>query len=146
MRQKGIVIPIVLVAVLLLVGIPIAVVIGLNGNGSSANDAAAPSPTAVLGDRGDRGSGPTNAVGAPASAVNIVDFEFQPNTFTVKQGTQVVFTNTSKTLHTVAIEGSDPSGTLAAGQTFTWTAGAPGTYSFHCTIHPNLMSGTITVQ
>ena len=33
-----------------------------------------------------------------------------------------------------------------AKQTWTFTAPAPGTYYFHCIVHPQQMNGTVTVR
>ena len=41
--------------------------------------------------------------------------------------------------------GAFSSGNMADSETFTFTFTAPGTYAYHCTIHPTMV-GTITVN
>jgi len=86
--------------------------------------------------------------GSPAAAgeqVTIADLKFGPDTLTVSAGATVTWTNSDTTQHTVtADDGSFDSGTLAQGQTFSHTFDTPGTYTYHCTIHPT-MTATITV-
>ena len=82
---------------------------------------------------------------AQAQAVTIVDFAFQPATLEVPVGTTVTWTNQGSAPHTVtADDGSFDSGTLQPGGTFSMTFDTPGTFTYHCEIHPNMM-GTIVV-
>ena len=67
---------------------------------------------------------------------------------TVTAGTPVSWHNGDSTQHNVVADGAPPPATLSlspgatsAGQTFN----TPGTYPYHCSIHP-LMHGTLTVQ
>ena len=82
---------------------------------------------------------------AQAQAVTIVNFAFQPATLEVPVGTTVTWTNQGSAPHTVtADDGSFDSGTLQPGGTFSMTFDTPGTFIYHCEIHPNMM-GTIVV-
>lgn len=82
---------------------------------------------------------------AQAQAVTIVNFAFQPATLEVPVGTTVTWTNQGTAPHTVtADDGSFDSGTLQPGGTFSMTFDTPGTFIYHCEIHPNMM-GTIVV-
>jgi plastocyanin len=67
---------------------------------------------------------------------------------TVAAGTAVSWHSADGTTHTVNADGNPPptAFTLPAGATSApQTFGAPGTYKYHCTIHPG-MRGTLVVQ
>lgn len=106
------------------------------GTQPSATDTSVPSaPTA------------TATTGAPASgnAVNISDYQFSPDSLSVKVGTTVVWTNTTaNTTHTVTSNSGAFNHTLSAGDTFSFTFKTAGTFDYHCSIHP-FMTATITV-
>lgn len=71
---------------------------------------------------------------------------FEPSTLTVAAGTEVVWANVDRLGHTATAEdGSWDSGTLSGGDTFAFTADAPGTYRYFCSIHPS-MTGELVVQ
>jgi plastocyanin len=81
-----------------------------------------------------------------ANTVNIKSYSFQPATLSVPAGTTVTWHNQDNAQHTVTsdIKGLFDSGAIAAGKKFTYTFTAPGSYSYHCSIHPG-MKGTIVV-
>ncbi len=82
---------------------------------------------------------------ADTAAVTIQGFAFGPASINVAVGSSVSWTNQDGTAHTVtADDGSFDSGSLAQGATFSQTFDTPGTYTYHCAIHPS-MTGTITV-
>jgi plastocyanin len=90
------------------------------------------------------------AAEAPASggtAVSVQDNTFDPGTIKVKVGDTVEWTNDGGIAHTVtATAGADfDSGSLAPGDTFSFTADKAGTISYVCTFHPG-MQGTIEVS
>jgi len=73
---------------------------------------------------------------------------FTPGTITIVLGVNstVVWTNNDTQPHTVTADGgSFDSGYLASGATFTYSFGAAGTYTYHCTYHP-WMTGTVIVK
>jgi len=77
--------------------------------------------------------------------VSIVDFAFEPATLNVTTGATVSWTNTGQVVHTVTADnGAFNSGEMSPGATVTGTFNTPGTYTYHCSIHPN-MTGTIIV-
>jgi plastocyanin len=111
----------------------------------------------------------TNNSGAvappPPGTVDVIiqDFSFAPSNITIHAGTTVRWVNAGPSAHTTMSDaGAWASGTLAApngssgygggdspGGTFTFKFTQPGTYGFHCAIHPpsaypNFV-GTITV-
>jgi plastocyanin len=93
---------------------------------------------------------PPGMAAAPAVAgkaeVKIDNFSFSPVALTVKAGTQITWTNGDDIPHTVVSEGHTfKSKVLGTGEKFTFTAGKPGTYSYSCSIHPN-MTGKVVVE
>jgi plastocyanin len=72
---------------------------------------------------------------------------YDPSTITVFIGVNntITWTNHDLSLHTVTSDaGSFDSGLLNSGDSWTHTFKTPGTYSYHCTIHP-YMTGKIVV-
>jgi plastocyanin len=80
------------------------------------------------------------------NTIEIKDFAFNPQTITVKVGEKVTWINRDEEPHTVvSVEKQFKKSTaLDTDQEFTITAGAPGTYSYFCSVHPK-MTGTIVV-
>ena len=80
-----------------------------------------------------------------ANEVGIHDFAFEPADMSVAVGTTVTWSNEGPSDHTVtADDGSFDSGTVTAGSSFANTFDTAGTFTYHCSIHPQ-MTGTITV-
>ena len=79
--------------------------------------------------------------------IEIKDFAFNPQTLTVKSGEKVTWVNRDDEPHTVvSVEKQFKKSTaLDTDQEFTITAGAPGTYTYFCSVHPK-MTGTIVVE
>src|SRR5213082_319866 len=79
--------------------------------------------------------------------IEIKDFAFNPQTLTVKSGEKVTWINRDEEPHTiVSVEKQFKKSTaLDTDQEFTITAGAPGTYSYFCSVHPK-MTGIIVVE
>jgi plastocyanin len=95
---------------------------------------------------------PSSAAAAPAAApvvsdaVTIHNFAFGPQVVSVKVGTTVHWTNQDTEAHTVTSDTSAFSSPVlqpGAGYSFTFTK--PGTYSYHCTIHP-FMTAKVVVS
>ena len=81
----------------------------------------------------------------PGTTVAIQKFAYVPPNLSVTSGTTVTWTNEDPDQHTVsADDGAFDSSAFGQGQTFQFTAGAPGTYTYFCRIHP-FMKGTLTV-
>jgi len=82
---------------------------------------------------------------ASSVSVLIQNFQFVPNSTTVKVGTTVTWTNMDSAQHTVTrpleggvqIAGPD-SAVLNHGDTYSYTYDAAGFYPYHCRIHPSL--------
>lgn len=79
--------------------------------------------------------------------VEIKDFAFNPQTITVKSGDKITWINRDEEPHTVvSVEKQfKKSSALDTDQQFTITTGAPGTYTYFCSVHPK-MTGTIVVK
>ncbi|MFZ3377801.1 MAG: cupredoxin family copper-binding protein [Chthoniobacterales bacterium] len=77
----------------------------------------------------------------------IKDFHFTPQTLTVKAGEKITWINRDEEPHTVvSVEKQfKKSAPLDTDQEFTITVGAPGTYTYFCSVHPK-MTGTIIVE
>lgn len=80
-----------------------------------------------------------------ATSVNIVDYNFNPQSITVAAGSTITFTNTGKATHTASsTTGAFDTGRLSAGQSKSATLNTAGTYAYVCQIHES-MTGTIVV-
>jgi plastocyanin len=89
----------------------------------------------------------TNSVGAAQNKIEIKDFAFNPQTLKVKSGQKITWINRDEEPHTVvSVEKQfKKSSALDTDQEFTITAGAPGTCTYFCSVHPK-MTGTIIVE
>src|SRR5207302_5234080 len=69
--------------------------------------------------------------------IEIKDFAFNPQTLTVKSGETITWTNRDEEPHTVvSVEKQFKKSTaLDTDQSFTITVGAPGTYTYFCSVH-----------
>lgn len=77
---------------------------------------------------------------------NFRSWTFQPSVISAQVGDVVVWVNTGGAAHTVtANDGGFDSGNLNSGETFSWTASAPGTYAYICSYHP-WMTGMLVVS
>jgi plastocyanin len=118
--------------------------------GDDSPAAAPASSAAPAADGGYGSSGPAPAGGDAASSGGAVPLEisgFQFASVAVDAGGQVSVANRDSAPHTVtADDGSFDSGEVDGGSAAAIAAPeAPGTYEFHCEIHPD-MSGTLTVR
>ncbi len=78
--------------------------------------------------------------------VSIRGFAFVSATTPVKVGTKITWTNFDTAGHTVTSDtGIFTSNILSQGKSFEYIFNKPGTYPYHCTLHPN-MKGEIVVS
>lgn len=84
---------------------------------------------------------------AKQNKIEIKDFAFNPTTITVKSGEKITWVNHDEEPHTVvSVEKQfKKSSALDTDQEFSIVAGAPGTYTYFCSVHPK-MTGTIVVE
>jgi plastocyanin len=103
----------------------------------------------VLNVTGPERKAPGAASAAPRTLdIPIKDFEFVPKEASVAPGGQVTWRNTGQARHTATFddEVALDTSTLAPGASATLTAPAkPGSYSYHCNIHPAKMRGVLVV-
>lgn len=91
------------------------------------------------------------ALAATTAAVSMTEpqenhYAFTPGPLTVPAGTALTWTNKTDASHTVTADGGAfSSQALSQNQTFSFTFSSPGTFAYHCTIHP-YMKGVITVS
>lgn len=90
---------------------------------------------------------PAVAQQAPARAVSIENFTFNPPTLTVKTGTTVTWTNKDDIPHGIASSSNafTRSKALDTNDSFSFTFATPGSYQYFCYIHPHMV-GTIVVE
>ena len=109
---------------------------GLSCGGSAASY---PSPSSA-----SAAASPATAAQA-GNAVRIANFSFNPAAITLKAGQTVTWTNGDTVPHTSTSDnGAWNSGPIQPGASFSQTFATAGTFTYHCTIHPN-MHGSITV-
>jgi plastocyanin len=107
---------------------------------ASAPAAGEPSATAAVGT-----SPPVTATGR--FDIEIAQYRFAEENAVVPVGTEVVWTNSDADGHSiVSDDGAFPSSDVfGQGETYSHVFTAPGTYTYHCGVHPN-MTATITVE
>jgi len=78
--------------------------------------------------------------------VVIKNLSFSPENITAKVGDKIVWKNEDEEEHSVVSSGiTFESSMLAKGESFEYVLKAPGTYSYFCSLHPQ-MTGTIVVS
>jgi plastocyanin len=81
---------------------------------------------------------------AAAPEVKIDNFSFTPQEITVQAGTKVTWVNQDDTPHTVTSEdGKFKSHALDTDDQFSFTFSEPGTYEYHCSIHPKMTAKVV---
>lgn len=75
---------------------------------------------------------------------------FQPASLTIKAGTVVVWLNDSDGAHTVTSDPGAPTpfnttSHVTQGKTFALVFNTPGTYHYHCNLHPTTMKAVVNV-
>jgi plastocyanin len=80
-----------------------------------------------------------------SAKVEIADFTYAPAKVTIQAGGKVIWLNQDSTEHTATLDdGSFSTGDLAEGKLESESFKTPGTYAYHCEIHPE-MKGTVEV-
>ncbi len=82
----------------------------------------------------------------PTTNIDISNFDYSIPNLVINAGDTVTWTNLDSVDHTITSDSGNEldSAIIAAGQTYTHTFLTPGTYTYHCSIHPE-MTGTVTV-
>lgn len=106
--------------------------------GPSATTAPAQSP----------GPAQSPATGGSKTVVAASNFQFSPATITVKAGTTVEWQGKSGTHEVVNDAGSAVTfdGMLDTGAAFDFVFSTPGTYHYHCAIHPSMVATVIVTS
>ena len=78
--------------------------------------------------------------------MDIINFSFVPTPVTITAGSSITWTNRDGVQHTVVEDTNKfASDGLDTSAKFTQTLNTPGTYTYHCSIHPN-MKATVIVK
>jgi len=96
----------------------------------------------------DNTSPPSSDVAIVSGAATKGAAAFSPNPFTISLASQtkVTWGNNDGTTHTITADGGAfNSGNIGGGGTFSHTFTTPGTYAYHCSIHPTMV-GSIVVN
>jgi plastocyanin len=87
------------------------------------------------------------AAAARSVNVKIANFMFNPGVTTVSLGTQVTWTNNDDDAHSVVGDNKAfRSNPLDTGDTYSFTFNAPGTYTYHCGLHPQMMGKIVVTR
>jgi plastocyanin len=127
----------------------VALSLGLVACGGSGSDSTSTEAETVPAGQGS-GSG-TESEPAPSGKaqksekVQIVEFTYEPDPVVVQAGGKVIWQNEDTAPHTAtADDGSFDTGTIEKGKLGSATFKEPGTFTYHCEIHPT-MHGTVEV-
>ena len=94
---------------------------------------------------------PTDDGGNPVltTSVDVVDFDFTPLDIQASPGETVTWTWTGSEPHNVTFASgavAAPSVTQTTGTFLVTLPIAPGVSTYQCTVHPDLMNGSVTVK
>ncbi len=86
--------------------------------------------------------------------VTIQNFAFSPATITVPRGTTVTWVNQDSASHTIFSDAPGPGGqgslfssnSLANGEGYSYKFDNPGTYLYHCSVHPSMKATVIVTS
>ncbi len=88
----------------------------------------------------------------PANEVWMQNTAFNPKNKTISAGTEITWVNKDSFNHTVASgtpgnpDGLFNSGVIGPGGTYTHKFNNSGTFNYYCSIHQDIMTGTLIVQ
>jgi len=110
----------------------------------AAGSPAAGSPAAESGGTGGGAACATAPAGSTAAVnVTIMDFKFAPQPVQAKVGDVIAWTNQDgSTPHSATLDdGTCDTKPIAGGASASLVFTAPGTYTYHCSVHPTQMKG-----
>jgi plastocyanin len=126
----------------------VALSLGLGACGSSGSDSPSEAETAPAGQESGESTESEPAPSGEAAKsekVQIVEFSYEPEPVVVQVGGKVTWQNEDTAPHTAtADDGSFDTGTIENGKLGSATFKEPGTFTYHCEIHPT-MHGTVEV-
>jgi plastocyanin len=126
---------------------------GGSGSGSTATEAETSPSGQESGSAEGNGQGGETSESEPAPSgeaaqsekAQIVEFTYEPDPVVVQVGGKVTWQNEDTAPHTAtADDGSFDTGTIEQGKLGAATFKKPGTFTYHCEIHPT-MHGTVEV-
>jgi plastocyanin len=124
----------------------ILIVAVLAAAGSACSSSSTPSSSSTTMSPGTTSTGTSLTVSIPSGARSLTTTAFGTNPLVVAAGSTVTWTNNDSIAHdSVADGGMWNSGILSPGQSFPFKFTTAGTFTYKCTIHPNMV-GTVTVQ
>ena len=137
----------------ILAGSLLTLVLAACGGGASTSAPAASSPAASSPAASAPASSPPAAAEVCATsdtagtvAANARGSAFAPSTISVAAGEAVTWTNGDPVPHSVVLDGGEcETATFGEGESATLVFNVPGTYAFHCGVHPS-MTGTVEVS
>ncbi|MGE0600528.1 MAG: cupredoxin domain-containing protein [Dehalococcoidia bacterium] len=114
------------------------------GDDDDAAPTAAASPTTEATTEGTPGIHLPESV----TTVTITDNKFTPLTLQVPRGTTITWDWTGKNIHSVVgdWDGKQVESSKQRSGTFQFTFDSTGTFEYHCGVHGEAMSASITVQ
>lgn len=120
----------------LLVGISLTFAAGCGGSGTANSSSNTPT--------GPTGTG-ANPSGSTSTSISVNDDFYSPSSTTIAVGSAVTWTWKGTQEHSVTFDDGQHSATQSSG-TYTRTFSTTGTFAYHCIVHGQAMSGTVTVQ
>ena len=133
------------IARLLLVGSCAVTLVACGSSGSPSSSGSSSSGSSSSASSSSASSAPASETGSTASTITIKSFTFTAPA-SVAPGATVTVDNQDGTEHTVTADDGKAFDDDAAAGTSSFTAPTkPGSYPFHCTIHPS-MHGTLVVK
>lgn len=92
-----------------------------------------------------RGAAAPAAHAAADPTVAIKDFRFAAAALTIHAGETVTWVNEGPSSHTATGQGGFDTGVLRAGQSASHQFTSPGTFSYFCSIHPNMRASVVVL-
>ena len=80
-----------------------------------------------------------------AGASVLTTTAYSPNPLTINSGTTVTWTNRDSVTHTATSDSGAFNGNVAPNAQYSFTFQNQGTFTYHCSIHPNMV-GSVVVQ
>jgi len=115
----------------------LAIAIGAAACSHDSTTPSSPSPTPT---------GSVSSVSIPVGASTQGAHAYAPDQINVTAGTTVTWMNTDVVAHTATSDaGTFNSGTVPPGGQFSAAFATPGTFQYHCTIHPGMV-GSVVVR
>ncbi len=82
-----------------------------------------------------------------AATITIAKFAFSPGVISVPAGASVTWTNKDDDAHSIVADGGAfRSAPLDTGDGYSFTFGAPGTYAYHCGLHPQMVGKVVVTR